>query len=152
MNPYAAFSLLDRQRQRFICGLLIVVATFFHYGAAPAFAAGALDASFDIDGIRVITRPGDDRGQAVAVQPIDGKIVVGGYTDRFGLNDFLVMRFSGNGVLDTTFDIDGIRVVGPSGENLANALALQTDQKIVLVGNTDTFDSNDFEVMRFLGQ
>jgi uncharacterized delta-60 repeat protein len=102
-------------------------------------------------GVTVVRQTGNDQGQAVALQT-DGKIVVGGYTDRFGLNDFLVMRFSGNGVLDTTFDIDGIRVVGPSGENLANALALQTDQKIVLVGNTDTFDSNDFEVMRFLGQ
>jgi uncharacterized delta-60 repeat protein len=102
-------------------------------------------------GVAVVRQTGNDQGQAVALQT-DGKIVVGGHTDRFGLNDFLVVRFSGSGALDTTFDIDGIRVVGPSGENRANALALQTDQKIVLVGNTDTFDSNDFEVMRFLGQ
>jgi hypothetical protein len=67
MNPYAAFSLLATQRQRFICGLLIVVVTLFHYGAPAAFAAGELDASFDVDGIRIITRPGNDCGQAVAV-------------------------------------------------------------------------------------
>jgi hypothetical protein len=84
MNPYAAFSLLATQRQRFISGLLIVVATLFHYDAPTAFAAGELDASFDVDGIRIITRPGNDRGQAVAIQPTDGKIVIAGYTGSFG--------------------------------------------------------------------
>jgi uncharacterized delta-60 repeat protein len=114
----------------------------FNPGITPAGPAG---------GVSIVRQQGNDQGQAVALQA-DGKIVVGGYTDRFGLNDFLVMRFSGTGALDTTFDIDGIRAAGPSGENRANALVVQSDQKIVLVGNTDTFDSNDFEVMRFLGQ
>ena len=62
------------------------------------------------------------------------------------------MRFNSNGILDTTFDGDGVRVVGLSGDNRANALALQADKKIVVVGNTDTFNVNDFEVMRFLAQ
>jgi len=114
----------------------------FNPGNTPAGPTG---------GIAVASQNGNDQGQAVALQT-DGKIVVGGYTDRFGLNDFLVMRFNSNGTLDTTFDGDGVRVVGLSGDNRANALALQADKKIVVVGNTDTFDVNDFAVMRFLGQ
>src|SRR5262247_3219493 len=105
MNPYDAFSLLDRQRQRFIRSLLIVVVTLFHYGAPAAFAAGELDASFEFDGIRIITHPGNDRGQAVAVQPTDGKIVIAGYTSTFGSDDdVMVVRLDSNGSLDSTFN------------------------------------------------
>ena len=104
MNPYAAFSLLATQRQRFISGLLIVIATLFHYDAPATFAAGALDASFDVDGIRIITRSGTDRGQAVVVQPTDGKIVLAGYTSTFSSDDnVMVVRLDSNGSLDSTF-------------------------------------------------
>jgi len=96
---------------------------------------------------------GEDQGQAVALQKEDGKIVIAGYTDRLGLNDFLVLRLNSNGTLDTSFDGDGIRIVGPSGDNQANALAIQpNDQKIVVVGSTDTLDVSDIEVMRFLSK
>ena len=121
-------------------------------------ANGSVDLTFNptgtplpTGGIVVVRQNGNDQGQAVALQT-DGKIVVGGYTDRLGLNDFLVMRLNNNGVLDITFDGDGISIVGPSGENRANALAVQADKKIVVVGQTDTFNVNDIEVMRFLGE
>ena len=121
-------------------------------------ANGSVDLTFNpigtplpTGGIVVVRQNGNDQGQAIALQA-DGKVVVGGHTDRFGLNDFLVMRLNSNGVLDITFDGDGISIVGPSGENRANALAVQADRKIVVVGHTDTFDVNDIEVMRFLGQ
>jgi uncharacterized delta-60 repeat protein len=99
----------------------------------------------------VIRLSGNDQARALALQA-DGKFVVGGTTDRFGLNDFLVMRLNNTGALDTTFDNDGVRIAGPTGENQANALALQGDGKIVMAGQTDTFNLNDVEVMRFLGQ
>ncbi|MGE0824939.1 MAG: delta-60 repeat domain-containing protein [Candidatus Binatia bacterium] len=102
-------------------------------------------------GVRIVDIGGEEQAQAVAVQP-DGKIVVAGYTTLFGLNDFVTMRLNANGSLDTTFDRDGFRVAGLSGENFAQALALQTDRRIVVSGYTDTFDANDCEVMRFLGQ
>ena len=121
-------------------------------------ANGSVDLTFNpigtplpTGGIVVVQQNGNDQGQAIALQA-DGKVVVGGHTDRFGLNDFLVMRLNSNGMLDITFDGDGVSIVGPFGENQANALAMQADMKIVMVGHTDTFDVNDIEVMRFLGQ
>ena len=150
MNPYAAFSLLATQRQRFISGLLIVVATLFHYGAPAAFAAGELDASFDVDGIRIITRPGNDRGQAVAIQPTDGKIVIAGYTSTFGSDDdVMVVRLDSDGSLDSTFNGGQPRVVIRFGNDRVLAAALQSDGKIVVAGYTDTFGTNDVLVMRF---
>ena len=150
MNPYAAFSLLNTQRQHFISGLLIVVVTLFHYGAPTAFAAGELDASFDFDGIRVITRPGNDRGQAVAIQPADGKIVIAGYTSTFGSDDdVMVVRLDSDGSLDSTFNGGQPRVVIRFGNDRVLAAALQSDGKIVVAGYTDTFGTNDVLVMRF---
>ena len=137
MNPYDTFSLLDTQWQRFVSGLLIVVATLFHYDTPAAFAAaGALDASFDIDGIRVITRPGNDRGQAVAIQPTDGKIVIAGYTSTFGSDDdVMVVRLDSNGSLDSTFNGGQARVVSRFGNDRVFAAALQSDiHRVLLAG------------------
>jgi uncharacterized delta-60 repeat protein len=123
-------------------------------------ATGGLDQSFFPTrarrttvrgGVRTIEQAGEDSAQAVRVQP-DGKIVLAGSSTLFGLNDFMVVRLNPNGSLDTTFDRDGRQLAGPSGENRAQAVALQADQKIVVVGHTDTFDVSDIEVMRFLGQ
>jgi uncharacterized delta-60 repeat protein len=150
MNPYDTFSLLDTQWQRFVSGLLIVVATLFHYDTPAAFAAGELDASFDTNGIRVITRSGNDRGQAVAVQLTDGKIVIAGYTSTFSSDeDVMVVRLDSNGSLDSTFNGGQARVVSRFGNDRVLAAALQSDGKIIVAGYTDTFGMNDVLVMRF---
>jgi uncharacterized delta-60 repeat protein len=114
---------------------------------------GALDTDFDGPG----TTPGngkflmtvafslDSDAVAVALQP-DGKILVAGTC----LKKFCVARLNENGSFDTTF-------VGPSGtsagsfsfsisaaaDDKLNAMALQADGKIVLVGACDDGSGND---------
>ena len=56
---------------------------------------GTPDLGFDVNGIRVIDLLGDDRGQAVALQP-DGKILVAGFGGAFG-NAITVTRLNPDG-------------------------------------------------------
>lgn len=112
-------------------------------------ANGSLDTTFDNNGRRIfISNGSDDRALALAVQPISGKIVVAGYTNQFGTNDVLVMRFNANGSADTSFDTDGRVVISGPGNNIGQALALQSDGKIVIAGYTNELGTNDFLLLR----
>ena len=96
---------------------------------------GALDTTFDLDGI--VTTPigaNDDKASSVKLQA-DGKIVVGGYSSNGTDDDFAIVRFDLNGSLDNTFDGDG-KVILPIGNSWdqANSIAIQTDGKIVVAG------------------
>ena len=78
---------------------------------------------------------GDDTG--MAIQP-DGKIVmVGGST-----SDFVLARYNTNGSLDTTFGTNGFvthSMLGGTSEEIARAVAIQPDGKIVVAGHTGQF-------------
>ncbi|WP_437939728.1 hypothetical protein [Sorangium sp. So ce341] len=88
---------------------------------------GALDQSFDGDGIATSGTPHE--GRAVAVQE-DGKILVAGIDgDTWGL-----ARFLPSGALDPEFGAGGL-VVGQEGA--VESLAMQTDGRILAVGTRD---------------
>ena len=135
-------------------GRILVAGDTFVRGV-PAFALvrfranGALDPGFGTAG-RVTT---DFAGSfalasAMALQA-DGKIVLAGA----GQNSFALVRYLPRGKLDRSFGTAG-KVVTTSGlEARARGLALQSDGKIVVVGDniTDFSDSNaDFVLMRHL--
>ncbi len=112
-------------------------------------AAGNLDPTFGTNG-RVATdipnRTCEPRD--VIIQP-DGKIVVAGTSQGGSLQDLLLLRYNHDGSLDTTFGGGNGMVltdVGGSGvANLANAVALQTDGKIIAAGRAQT----DAAVVRY---
>ena len=99
---------------------------------------GSLDTTFDTDGI--VTTDVDnksDTANAVKIQ-VDGKIVVGGTTNQTPnttFPDFLSIRYNSNGSLDTSYNGSGkvVTAITPS-EDQANAMVIQMDGKIVLVG------------------
>lgn len=102
---------------------------------------GALDTSFDTDGrVTLATAPGagQDIAYAVALQP-DGAIVVGGQCDMAGATgiDACIIRLSGTGTLDSSFDGDG-RVTTATGPGTqtdnSSAVTVQPDGKIVAAG------------------
>ncbi len=122
-------------------------------------ADGSLDANFDGpsgtgDGKFLLPiGSGQDRAKAVTLQP-DGKILIAGYCHNGANEDFCAARLNVDGTLDTSFD-------GPSGfgngtfllpvgtgDDLAFALALQPDGKIVLAGTCLNGANNDFCVAR----
>ncbi|NUS31118.1 MAG: DUF11 domain-containing protein [Streptomyces sp.] len=84
---------------------------------------------------------GDDSARGVAVQP-DGKIVAAGYSAY----DFALVRYTAGGGLDPAFDTDGIVTTDfNGGADGAFDLALQTDGRIVAVGQANT----DFALARY---
>ena len=95
---------------------------------------GRLDLSFDGDGIRTDDiGTSNERARAVALQS-DGKIVVAGYTDDPGNEDWFVARYDTDGSLDPSFG-GGIVTTAISGlQDRPAALAIQPDGKIVVSG------------------
>jgi uncharacterized delta-60 repeat protein len=108
---------------------------------------GSLDSSFDSDGIVTTSIPNSTTyGLSVALQS-DGKIVVAGEMINSTDQDFVVVRYNTNGSLDNTFNTDGIvtTAVG-SSTDIGNAIAIQSDGKIVVAGSTV---NPDFALVRY---
>jgi uncharacterized delta-60 repeat protein len=116
------------------------------------FADGALDPSFDGDGILSVVEPDGQGGVMGAVGgisdlaiQIDGKLVV---TSGSLSGDFLVARFNPNGAPDPTFGANGIvRTDFGTGNDSARAVAIQTDGNIVVAGSVN---GSAFAVARYL--
>ena len=105
---------------------------------------GGVDMSFGHFGKTTVTLgEADSVLNAMAIQP-DGRIVAAGFT---GTN-FLVARFTTNGMPDTSFNGSGIATpqIAPDG-NIATATAVQPDGKIVIAGGIG-FNGN-LAVVRF---
>ncbi len=99
-------------------------------GLARYLADGTLDTVFGAGGVVTTDVSGADDGYEVAVHT-DGTIVVVGSNDT----DSVVARYTSAGVLDTTFDGDGIFTVSLGGiyEHLASVMIL-SDGRILAAG------------------
>jgi uncharacterized delta-60 repeat protein len=110
----------------------IILALFVTTGAWAA--AGVLDPTFDGDGIVLTDIGGDDFAFTMEIQP-DGKIVVGGSTNKLGGKDFALTRYNMDGTLDPSFDGDGIVITDISSRSdEGRSVRLQSDGKIVMGG------------------
>src|SRR5439155_1217874 len=95
---------------------------------------------------------GDTRFTAIALQT-DGKIVVAGQANNFktGNSDFGLARYNRNGTLDKTFNGDGKLTTDFGFDDGASSLAIQTNGKIVIAGQS--FNPNifnyDFALARY---
>ena len=108
---------------------------------------GRLDTAFLGTGATVIKNfSGNNINAAtdMAIQP-DGKIVVVGYIGYDGVEksrtvryrNFALLRFNPEGILDNDFGSNGMATAPISGiENIATAVAIQTDGKIIIGGST----------------
>lgn len=112
-------------------------------------SAGILDASFDTDGkLVVVANANQDEIRALAVQA-DGLIVAAGFTRSSTDFDMVLVRLSSSGVLDSTFDGDGKKLLAlGSGDDKAFALAIQNDGKIVVTGSSTTSSLVQFVATR----
>lgn len=111
---------------------------------------GSLDTGFGTSGkVRTDILGSDDAANALALQP-DGKIVAAGYASNGSNDDFALVRYTTNGSLDTSFGAGGgaITPIG-SGDDVATALALQPDGKIVAAGYSFNGGNENFAVVRY---
>ena len=114
-------------------------------------ARGSLDPTFDGDGIVLADFGGDERAAAVVIQP-DGKIVVAGWSNVDGSEDFALARFTAAGALDGTFDGDGRALTNFApgsppdsfgSDDQAVGLALLPDNKLVVAGSSTSCGVTD---------
>jgi uncharacterized delta-60 repeat protein len=118
-------------------------------GAASSFLNEQIQSnSF---GIWPLTLPGTGAATAIAVQP-DGKQVIAGYvTSAAGGENFAVMRAEGvSRVVDMSFGTGGVQNVDLGGLDVAKAIAVQADGKIVVVGTSTVGSNSRIGVVRLL--
>ncbi|HYV92822.1 MAG TPA: T9SS type A sorting domain-containing protein [Chitinophagales bacterium] len=108
------------------------------FGIARFNNNGTPDNSFGING-HVTTAIGTfAEAFSVAIQP-DGKIVAVGPSRDSVLNfteSFTIVRYNSNGSLDNSFNGNGIVITSIGTASDANAVAIQTDGKIVVSGSS----------------
>lgn len=116
-------------------------------------AAGDPDTSFGVGGTFVYgVVYFDEQNPAIALQA-DGKIVIGALRTVAGgvYYDFLTLRITSSGVLDSTFSDDGINIhdLG-SNFDMCKGIAVQEDKKIVVAGSYENADDDDdFAMIRY---
>ena len=122
-----------------ICVFLLTLSLAHTVQAAP----GDLDTSFDGDG-KVTTEGILGVVSAVAIQS-DGKIVAAGASN----NAVTLFRYNSNGTLDTTFSGDGKVTTAVGTRNSAHTVAIQSDGKIVVAGNSLSGDFLRILLLRY---
>ncbi|WP_235116465.1 putative Ig domain-containing protein [Desmonostoc muscorum] len=124
---------------------------FLDFGLARYNADGTLDATFGNNGKTFANFSGYGAyGQAIALQD-DGKIFVTGYVSIGDGNDnFALARFNPDGSLDTTFGSSGQIITDFNGKNDSSfSVAIQDDNKILVIGTTSNGTVNEFALSRY---
>jgi uncharacterized delta-60 repeat protein len=124
-----------------LAGAADLVSTQFDFALVRYNSDGSLDSTFG-NGGKVTTdfNGGLDQASAIGLQA-DGKIVLGGFATAGGNPHMALARYNSNGSLDPTFgDLSAGKVVTSLNgiRDFANALAIQSDGKIVLGGSIVT--------------
>jgi len=122
----------------------------YDFGLVRYNEDGSLDSTFDFDGkVRTPIGTQNDYANAILIQP-DGKIVVAGRSNNITYIDYVIVRYNTNGSLDSTFDFDGIALLSMGVTGLdCQAVSLQNDGKVVIVGSVYNGTDMDFMVARF---
>ncbi len=100
-------------------------------------ANGSLDPTFGNGGIVTTDFKNQvDRAYALLIQP-DGMIVVAGMVIDSDQKDFGLARYDPNGGLDAAFGENGKVVTDFGGEDIARAITLQKDGKLLVAGDSN---------------
>lgn len=147
-NPCLSIALQDDGK--------IVAAGYYYNGSDRDFTIarfnsdGSQDVSFGENGIvTTIIGAEDETAASVAIQS-DDKIIIAGYYDNGTDDDIVLARFNSDGKFDESFGENGIvkTPVGSSGD-VAKAVVLQSDGKIVVAGYYNNGLDIDVAILRY---
>jgi uncharacterized delta-60 repeat protein len=112
------------------------------FAVARYESSGVLDATFSGDGkVMANISSGADFVFGVAIQPLDGRIVVAGGAGGSG-GRIALARFHPGGALDATFNGDGRATLNvTAGDERVDDVVIQTDGKLVVAGTIDYFSN-----------
>jgi uncharacterized delta-60 repeat protein len=97
----------------------------------------------------------EDDARAIAIDPLDQTIVVGGGTQAFtgGQSDVFLLKLDANGTLDTTFGDRGNGILTtefPGSDDIINALTIDPfDGRIIAAGSTTSGSVSQFAVLAY---
>ena len=111
-------------------------------------APGDLDPTFGVGGKVTTDFGGYDSANALVLQP-DGKLVAAGVRSTSDL-DFALARYLPDGSLDPTFGVGGKVTTDFGSSDVASALVLQPDGKLVAAGGVQFDGPGDFALARYL--
>ncbi|HEY9695957.1 MAG TPA: Calx-beta domain-containing protein [Trichocoleus sp.] len=122
------------------------------FGLARYTSSGVLDTSFGNGGtVKTDFALSTDIATSIALQP-DGKILVAGEAGISGDSDFALVRYNGNGTLDTSFGNGGkITTDFGFGNDRISSIVLQSDGKILVAGRASIGSASnlDFALARY---
>jgi uncharacterized delta-60 repeat protein len=112
---------------------------------------GTLDSTFGRAG-KVMTRMGlgDAFSFGIALQS-NGSIILAGYSDTTQDHDFSLASYSSNGTLDPSFGNGGLVTTdfGGATDDIAYAMTMQSDGKLIVAGRTGEYPQFDFGLIRY---
>ena len=126
------------------------------FGIARFKTDGTLDTGFNTTGKASFGLGNNEVGTSIAIRP-DGKLIMGGFSDSAGTNDFALIRVNANGSQDNTFTggTNGARF-SFGGDERAFSVALRQDGKIVVAGTTSVGgvagNPNNFLTVQFTSE
>jgi uncharacterized delta-60 repeat protein len=137
-------------------GTIIVVGTSYDDASGVVAlvrytSTGTPDPGFGTNGVVLTPLTANFDGGADVIRRSDGRLVVSGWVDFGGDEDFVVLRYLASGTLDGTFGVGGVARTDPFGfhrDDEAITLTEAPDGKLVLVGDT-VHATDDFVVARF---
>lgn len=112
---------------------------------------GSFDSTYGIGGKTILPLgTANAFGRAVIIQP-DGKSVLAGVANNGANSDFAIARFTTEGDPDNSLGEDGIMMTDFDGRtDIAEAIALDAFDRIVVAGSVDSGDGFGFAVARYL--
>lgn len=118
------------------------------FGVARFTTSGVLDTSFDGDGKQIVNFGASDSVSGVAIDSLNRVLIVGGMSN--GTNrDFAVVRLTGTGALDSSFDGDGKLNIDFGSREIASGVAVDSLGRIVVAGTAFVSGAaDDFAVTR----
>lgn len=153
----AAYAMALQAGQFVLAGSVGLTFSESYFAAARFTSSGAVDGTFGDNGLvlaNVSDAPGA-RANGVSLQP-DGKIVAAGATppvydwpNNRNKQSFAVARLNDDGSLDGSFGAGGKAVTVIGSNDLAYAVALQPDGKIVAAGKSLYAGKDRFAVARY---
>ncbi len=111
---------------------------------------GTIDSTFGTNG-KTTTFVGLGDGYPTSMQiQIDGKIIVAGSLFNGADNDFVLVRYDQDGIVDSSFGVNGFATTNiSSGYDQVNSIALQSDGKIVAGGYSGVSPNFNFTLVRY---
>lgn len=145
----AAYAVTVQADGRILLGGYSTVGAYTDFALVRCNENGSVDSSFGAGG-RVITPIGSshDIAYAIAVHP-DGRILLAGSAVNGSYTDFAIARYTSNGVLDTSLAGIGKVTTSLALNDVAYAMEVQPDGKILLAGNGSNGTSTDFALARY---